>query len=254
MEYTVEAVREALGVLMIVAHNPGLGVTEIARRSGNTKARTFRFLVTLEQASFVQRDKDATTYSLGHIALVLGLAAQQQVSLTQLAERHLDALQAKFNETAGLLVRDDTESVTVAQKQCTHEVRVQGPIGRRRPLYAGASGKVLLAHAPAEVQARVLEGELHKFTAKTVTSKAKLRSELKKIAEQGYATSEGELAQDVVAVSAPVFDAGGQVLAAIGFSLPTSRAPQDLGRMIQAVRKSAAELSAELGWRPPAES
>src|SRR5688572_21110112 len=101
MEYTVAAVQEALAVLMIVAHNPGLGVTEIAKRSGNTIARTFRLLATLESASFVQRDKDATTYSLGHIALVLGLAAQEQVSITRLAEKYLDTLQARFNETIG---------------------------------------------------------------------------------------------------------------------------------------------------------
>lgn len=61
MEYTVAALREGLSVLMIIAHNPGLGVTEIGKRSGNTKARAFRMLATLEQASFIQRDTNATT-------------------------------------------------------------------------------------------------------------------------------------------------------------------------------------------------
>lgn len=249
MEYTVAAVQEALAVLMIVAHNPGLGVTEIAKRSGNTKARTYRFLVTLEQGSFIQRNKDAATYSLGHISLVLGLAAQEQVSITRLAERHLEFLQTRFNETAAVLVRDGVQSVTVAQRHCTHEVRVQGAVGRRRPLYAGASGKVLLAFAPADLQAQVLDGELQKYTSKTITNKTKLRQELKRIAEQGYAVSEGELAADVVAMAAPVFDATGSVQAAIGFSLPSGRAPDDLSKMVSAVCKSAAELSAELGWK-----
>ncbi|HET6829483.1 MAG TPA: IclR family transcriptional regulator [Ramlibacter sp.] len=252
MEYTVEAVQEALGVLMIVAHNPGLGVTEIARRSGNTKARTFRFLATLEQASFVQRDKDATTYSLGYIALALGLAAQEQVSLTRLADKHMGLLQEKFNETVGVLVRDGLESVAVAQRECTHELRVQGPLGRRRPLHAGATGKVLLAFAPPEIQERVLEGELQKFTGRTIVSKTRLRQELKRIAEQGYAMSEGEIVPDVVALSAPVFSASGQAQAALAISLPASRAPADFGRMVQAIVRSAAELSAELGWRKPA--
>ncbi|MBI2771544.1 MAG: IclR family transcriptional regulator [Burkholderiales bacterium] len=249
MDYTVEAVREALGVLMIVAHNPRLGVTEIGKRSGNTKARTFRFLVTLEEAAFVQRDKDATTYSLGHMALVLGLAAQEQVSIVKLADKYLDALQDKFNENAVLMVRDALEYVSVATRLSTHEVRVGAALGRRRPLHAGASGKVLLAFAPAQVQESVLNGELEKFTSHTITSKTRLRQELKKIAEQGYATSVSEMAADVIAVSAPVHDSTGSVQAAIGISLPANRAPADLGKLCQAVRKSAADLSAELGWK-----
>src|SRR5947209_4103559 len=145
MAYTVDAVQDALGVLMVVAQAPGLGVSEIGRRSGNTKARTFRFLATFEAAGFVQRARDAATYTLGPAALVLGLAAQDQVGLTKLAEKHLAGLAAKFNETAGILVRDGLESVVVARHESSHDVRVQGAIGRRRPLHAGASGKVLLA-------------------------------------------------------------------------------------------------------------
>jgi IclR family transcriptional regulator, KDG regulon repressor len=249
MEYTVEAVREALGVLMIVAHNPRLGVTEIAKRSGNTKARTFRFLVTLEEAAFVQRDKDATTYSLGHTALVLGLAAQEQVSMIKLAGKHLEALRDKFNEHAVLMVRDALEYVSVAMRLSTHEVRVGGNLGRRRPLHAGASGKVLLAFAPAQVQESVLNGELERFTSRTITGKTRLRQELKRIVEQGYATSVSEMAADVVAVSAPVYDSTGSVQAAMEISLPTNRAPANLGKLAQAVRQSALDLSAELGWR-----
>jgi len=251
MEYTVAAVQEALAVLMIVAHNPGLGVTEIAKRSGNTKARTFRLLATLEKASFVSRDKDSTTYSLGHIALVLGFAAQEQVGITRLADKYLDSLQSRFNETASLIVRDAGESVCIAQKHSTHEVRVQAALGRRRPMHAGASSKVLLAFAPQEVQAQVLEGDLEKITPGTLTSKTKLKQELKRIGEQGYALSTGEVARDVVAIAAPVFDNTGTVQAAIGFSIPVSRAPQDMSKLINALRQSAAELSAELGWKKP---
>lgn len=249
MEYTVAAVQEALAVLMIVAHNPGLGVTEIAKRSGNTKARTFRMLATLEQAAFVQRDRDATTYSLGPIALVLGLAAQQQVSVIRLADKYLDLLRDKFNETVGVLVRDEFESVTVAQRLSTHDVRVQTPLGRRRPLHAGASGKLLLAFAPPEVQTAVLDGELQKFSSHTITSKTRLKQELKKIHEQGYAESAGEMVSDVTAIAAPVFDASGQIQAAMSITIPTGRAPADLSKIVHVLRQNAAALSGELGWR-----
>lgn len=249
MEYTVAAVREALGVLMIIAHNPGLGVTEIGKRAGITKARTYRMLVTLEEASFVRRDKDATTYSLGPISLVLGLAAQQQVSVTRLAGKYMASLQERFNETIAVLVRDDLESVTVAQIDSTHDVRVQIPLGKRRPLYAGASGKVLLAYAPAEVQARVFEGDIVRLSPNTIVSKTKLKQEVKRIVEQGHAQSSGEIAADIVALAAPIFDADGHASSTLSMAIPVGRAPSDLSKHVQQLKASAAALSAELGWK-----
>lgn len=249
MSYTVDALQDALSVLKIVAHSPGLGVSEIARRSGYTKARTYRFLLTFEAAGFVQRQGDAATYTLGPAALVVGLAAQEQVGLTKLAEKHLEALVRKYNETAGLLVRDGLESVTVAQHSSSHEVRVQAAVGRRRPLHAGASGKVLLAFGPEDVQARVLDGPLPKLGPHTITSKARLGKELKRTQEQGYALSVSEGAADVVAVAAPVFDGSGIAVASIGLTLPTSRAPDDLSAIARGVCDAARRLSTELGWR-----
>jgi IclR family transcriptional regulator, KDG regulon repressor len=250
MSYTVEALQDALGVLRVVAQHPGLGVSEIGRRAGFTKARTFRFLATFEAAGFVQRGRDGVSYNLGPAALVIGLAAQEQVSLTKLADKHLDTLVAKHNETAVVLVRDGLESVTVAQKNSTHEVRVQSTSGRRRPLHAGASGKVLLAFGPESVENQVLEGELPKVAPQTITSKAKLKKELQRTREQGYATSVSEGAVDVVAVAAPVYASAGLVVASIGLSMPSSRAPEDLTAMARTVCEAARQLSADLGWQP----
>ncbi len=55
MAYTVDAVSEAMKLLFLVAETPDKGVTELAKLSGNTKARAFRLLTTLEQSGMVQR-------------------------------------------------------------------------------------------------------------------------------------------------------------------------------------------------------
>lgn len=248
MKYTVDAVQDALSVLMVVAQNPGLGVSEIGRLSGFTKARTFRFLATFEATGFVHRGKDATTYTLGPAALIVGAAAQEQVGVTKLAEKYLDVLVGKFNESAAVLVRDGLESVCIAQKHTTHEVRIQGAVGRRRPLHAGASGKVLTAFGPPEVEEELLKSSLPKVGPRTITSKTKLAQEIRRVREQGYATSVSEGAADVVAIAAPIFDSSGIAQASIGLSLPGSRAPDDLAQMVRAVRDAAMHLSTELGW------
>ncbi|NRF70262.1 IclR family transcriptional regulator [Aquincola sp. S2] len=248
MEYTVAAVHEALSVLMHVAHAPGLGVTEIARRSGNTKARTFRLLTTLEQSGFVQRGPTDTDYVLGPIALVLGLAAQEQVSLARLGRRHLEALGQRFDENVQIRVRDGLVSVTVVKWDSSQGVRVHSDIGVRRALHAGASGKLLLAFAPEALQQQVLDGPLERFTPQTLSQRAKLAREIAQVREQGYAVSKGEVFGGVVAAAVPVLDARGEVIAALGMSIPEVRAPADLAPHVDALTRAAQGLSRELGW------
>jgi DNA-binding IclR family transcriptional regulator len=248
MEYTVAAVQEALSVLMQVAQVPGLGVTEIARRSGNTKARAFRLLSTLERSGFVRRGPTGTDYALGPMALVLGLAAQEQVSLARLGQKHLQSLGQQFDENVQIRVRDGHDSVAIAKWDSSQGVRVHSAVGARRALHAGASGKLLLSFAPDEVQRQVLEGALERFTPATRTQRTRLARELAQIRTQGYAVSRGEVLGGVLAVAVPVLDVASQVVASLSISMPESRAPTDLSELTAQLTQTAKALSRELGW------
>lgn len=249
MEYTVAAVDEALGLLIIVGNAPGLGVTELARRSGNTKARAYRLLTTLEGRGFVQRRGDPAVYQLGNQALLMGLAAQEQVGLVTLANPHLQELLRAFNETVHLRIRDGVESVCVALAESTRDVRVGTHVGKRRPLYAGSSGKLLLAFADEDVQQHVLNGDLAKLTSNTLP-KTKLVRELAQIKAQGYAMSLGEVSAEIHSVAAPVRDASGEVIASLGISAPVGRGTEkQLKAFADKLLQRAGALSKELGYR-----
>jgi DNA-binding IclR family transcriptional regulator len=247
MQYTVAAVQEALTLLVLVARQPELGVTELANRSGNTKARAYRLLTTLEESGFIQRNGDAA-YSLGYAAVTLGLAAQQQVTLVKVAIPHLAVLGQELNENLGVLVREGIETVSVAKWDCSHELRTMNDVGRRRPLYVGASGKLLLAYAPAEIQKAVLASDLQRVTESTIVAKSKLSKDLSKALAQGYAVSDGEAVRDVIAIAAPLYDALGQVVASVALSLPKSRAPASLEGYIEHLRTTGDKISRDLGW------
>lgn len=254
MQYTVAAVQEAISLLMLVANNPNLGVTELAKRSGNTKARAYRLLTTLEECGFVQRDRGDAAYTLGYATVSLGLAAQKQVSLVKVANQHLPELGRIIDENLGVLLRDGLESVNIALWDSSHDLRPHHEIGRRRPLTAGASGKVLLAYASEELQKAVLGSELPRFTPNTIVSKSKLAKELIKVKAQGYAVSDSEAAMDVVAIAAPIFDSQGHVIASVSIAMPTSRAPKPIEKYVAPLRQTAEAISRDLGWtgQPPA--
>ncbi|RJF91935.1 IclR family transcriptional regulator [Noviherbaspirillum saxi] len=248
-DYTVDAVDKALGLLFLVAQQPGLGVTELAKRSGNTKARAFRLLETLEQGGLVQRELGNATYILGYKAFYLGAAASEQLSLARLAKRHLEEIGSCSNETVLIRIRDGLETVSIARWDSTHAVRIHSEIGNRRPLYVGASGKLLLAYAPADVQTKVLQGDMEKFTPNTITSPTKLKKELSKILTQGYAVSFAERTSDTVSIAAPVRDVSGEVIAAISITGPSTRMREEiLPKLTDTILDGARRLSRELGY------
>jgi IclR family KDG regulon transcriptional repressor len=248
MGYIVESVDEALGLLALVAQAPGLGVTELSKRSGITKARAFRLLSTLEERGFVQRQAEGASYQLGSAALLVGMAAVAQVSLVRQADKYLRELGERFNENVQVRVRDGRESVCVARWDSSHDLRIHSSIGSKRPLYAGASGKLLLAFSPDALVQEVLGADLARFTPNT-PSKTKLAQELARIRKQGYSVSIGEISAGVVSVAAPVRDGSGQVAASISIAAPSSRAADNGERFVKPLVDAARALSAELGYR-----
>jgi IclR family transcriptional regulator, KDG regulon repressor len=252
MDYTVAAVDEAIKLLFLVAGQPGLGLTELAKRAGITKARTFRLLTTLEQRDLVKRRGDPVSYCLSFQALHLGAAAHAQNDLVQSVREPIERLGRRFNETVAVRVRDGLETVSIARWESTQSLRVHGEVGQRHILYAGASSKILLAFAPPDVIEAVLAQERERFTPKTLVAKTALLAEIKRVREQGYAVSAGERVPDTAAIAVPIRDGSLDVVAALVLSLPATRMKGLEGQLLEALRTEALEVSRRLGYRPPA--
>lgn len=252
MTYTVDAVLQAMELLFLVAEEGDHGVTELARRSGNTKARAFRLLSTLEECGLVRRTQPGAGYGLGYRALTLGAAAQNQLNLLQAANEILASVGAECNESVLVRVREGVETVCIAWWDAPHAVRVHNQLGARRPLGVGASGKLLLAYAPPEVRDALLESGMTRFTERTIVERGDLGEELRRIAESGLSVSEAERTAEMVAVAAPVRDASGAVIASLSMSAPASRVSRSaLKKHADVVRRGAARLSEALGYVAP---
>lgn len=249
MTYTVEAVSAAMDLLFLVAQQPDLGVTELAKRSGTTKARAFRLLGTLEESGLVRRKEPLATYSLGYRALFIGAAAQEQVNITNLANFHLPEIGQRCKETVLVRVRDNLETVCVAWWDAPNVIRIHTQMGDRRPLYVGASGKLLLAYAPEDVQEKVLAAEREQYTANTIIKRSQLEKELKKIREQGYSVSLAEKVADTVAAAVPIRDATSKVIGSLSMTAPASRVSKEaLPHYIDILQEGAQAFSADLGY------
>ncbi|MFN8722835.1 MAG: IclR family transcriptional regulator [Rhodospirillales bacterium] len=251
MDYTITAVDRALSLLEVLAENPGVGVTELANLTGNTKSLVFRLIYTLEQRGYVIKDPSSRTYTLGYRILTLAADTQNHAALINAARPLMDELAQQVQENVNLLVRDGLHSLCVALRESPLPIRLFAQVGRRGPLHVGGGPKVLLAFAPDEVRDAVIAAGLDVHTPLTITDPDRLRTVLDTIRRTNFNESHGDLDAGSFSFAAPVFAAGGQVVAALSVAGPADRlddAKAETYRRL--VRTHAARLSDLMGHRP----
>ncbi len=231
-----------------------LGYAELLEATEINRASLHRTLGEMAEYGILVQDGQREHYRLG--PLLRSAAALAAVAgLSGTARPHLTRLRDECRETVVLAELHDTYVVPVLREDGLYEIRMNQEVGRRYPAHAGATGKVLLAHLPADERRELLERlELARLTPRTMVNRAKLRAELKRIADLGVAVTIGERVPDAVAISAPVSDASGRVVAALTIGGIASRYERDaLVADALAVMEAAATISAELGHRTSAE-
>lgn len=250
----VPAVDRAARVLgLIEAAERPLGISDLARRLEASKGSVHDVLETLRAHGLLARDDASKQYRLGPRLVRLGAAAAQGVDLAREAEPHLRRLAAETRATALLLVprpRDGRAVIVATAQPEGSAMGVAATVGGRIPLLAGASGKVFLAFdvaagaAPATLPAV--------YTERTIVDLEAIRQETAAVRHQGWAVDDREYLEGVRAVAAPVFDARGEVIAALlavglAGALTTDRLPAT----IAATTHAAAALSFAVGAPEP---
>ena len=248
----VATIERALSVLDLMAatDSDDLGVTEIARELGLSKAVVHRVLVTLVARDYLQVDVNSRRYRLGPMALVLGSAYLAQLDLRNLALPRLQELSEQTGETATFSLRNGWTRMYVDQVTPDREIKMSVAIGKAYPLHAGSSSKSFLAFLPVEEQERYLrERELTRMTDTTITDPDELQRELATVRERGYAVSLQERQAGAASIAAPILDRAGHPIAAISICGPVERFRDQLDVVPSVLLQTCGELSRLFGFR-----
>lgn len=245
----IQSVDRAVSVLEILARHGEAGVTDIADELDVHKSTAFRLLGVLENRGLVSQAQDRGKYFLGAGVLRLAGAAAVRLDISQEGAPVCRELADELGETANIAVLDDDAAVNIMQARGMASVTAQNWLGRRTPLHATSSGKVLLAYLPTTLREGLLARSLPRFTEHTVTGSAAMRAELETVFEQGFATGAEELEVGLNAVAAPVRAHDGNVIGAISVSGPVYRlAPERLPELARRTVVAAQELSRRMGY------
>lgn len=226
-EHFVQSLERGLAVIRAFGpEEPELTLSDVARRTGLTRAAARRFLLTLADLGYVR--SDGKRFALTPRVLELGYAYLSSLSLPEIAEPHLERLAAEVRESSSVSVLDGDDIVYVGRVPTSRIMRVSINVGTRFPAHATSMGRVLLAALPdAELDAYLARAELQPLTPRTITDAGDLRAELEHIREQGWALVDQELEEGLRSVAAPIRGRDGQVVAAVNVSAHASRASAD---------------------------
>lgn len=226
-----------------LSFNDILGGTQLRR------ATVHRLLADMTEHGLLSQDAQRDEYRLGPLLLSVGALAQRGTDISERALPKMELLRDQFGETIVLAELQGESVVPVRRLDGLHEMRMNQEVGRRYPAYAGATGKVLLAHLAAETLTMYLANtRLEQLTDATVSGIEELRLSLDRIRRAGVGVSRGERVPEALAISAPIFDGDGKAVNALTISGLASRWDRDRTFFAaQAVKDSGDAVSREIG-------
>lgn len=240
--YRIAAVDRVCAILNLLQESvDGVALATIAQVTGLPKSSAFRYLRTLERASYVERDADAGLFRLG-----LGFAGMQSRSLEVLRERArpwLLRLRDDLGETTNLGILDGDTLIYIDIVESHHDVRLAVPHGRHDPMHSTALGKAIAAELPESRVREILERQgMPKRSANTITTIDAYLDELVKVRMLGYAMDNMENEADGRCVAVAIM--GTRPPAAISVSAPASRFPlDDVDRVVTALADAAVRIT-----------
>ena len=230
----------------LASSDAGLGVNELARRTGVNASSASRLLATLEAGGLVERSPGGP-FRLGLKLVSLSDRVLAGVDVRDRARPWLLTLVDETGETATLSVPGADAAITVDFVPAPSSVVSMARLGRPSVPHATAAGKVMLAFGGGDA-ALSRGSELTGYTERTITDPDALVRELALVRERGIAEAIGEREPDLAAMAAPVIGRGDELVAIIGLQGPLARLPATKRRALeQPLRRAAGEVGRLLG-------
>lgn len=255
-DYSVPAVEKALDILFFLKNSEHAQstLTEIASGLGLNKSSCLMILRTLQARNLIRVDENSRKYSLGLGFLELAAVVTDQVSHISLAKPVIERLAQETHLTLFTAKRVAQDTVMILDKAEFREIAyVSFPIGQRRPITAGATGKVYLAFMDeAERESILAETGPVQYTPATITDHERLAREICQVRTSGYSVNFGEYTIGINGVAAPVFDQQANVattITAVGF--PQALHAGNIHSIGQRISAAACQLTLLLQGRFP---
>lgn len=250
--YVIPSLERAFQVLdLLAAEQKGITLAELVRRSAIPKSTLFRILLTLKKHHAVVMDESLRSYRLGSRLWELGLCFLDQSDLYQASSRYMKTLAELSGETVFMGTLEDGEVIYLRRMESPKSITVVKKLRQRVPAHCTATGMAMLAYLPKAEQDAILEEHgLTAYTDATITDSEAFRDRLAQIRREEVAVVNGEYNQELLCVSAPIFDHSQRPCASLTVAMIASQVVDQsrINTIADLVRQGARDFSREIGY------
>lgn len=242
--YMVSSLARGIKIIELLVNNESMTVSEVALALDIHRTVSHRFLATLQELGYVQKDGQSR-YRLSFRLFEMGMKTSNAFDIRQISRSFMQELARISTETVNLGQLDGLEVIIIDKIVSREVIRSDLMIGARLPLNATAQGKIFLAFLPQEESKELIDRlTFQAFTPNTITNSSKLISELEEIRSNGFAINNEELDPGVRAISAPIFSHEGRIKFTISIAgFARSMTDEKLSMLKKPIMKAAHEMS-----------
>jgi DNA-binding IclR family transcriptional regulator len=254
-QQSIQSVDSAVEIIrVLVAAGRALTLKEIAEAVGMTPSNTHRYMVSFTKAGLVVQEPESACYDLGPAAIHWGLAAMARTDAVTVASKVMTELRAEIDMPVTLAIWTPEGPTTIRWMDASQPLTVNVKPGTRSPLLTSASGRVFLAYQDEHPLRPVLAAELKARRARkepVLVTPEEVQQLQDEVRRHGLGRVRGERVAGIHALSAPIFNAHGELalsIAAVGLERLFDSSYD--GPIARAVRAAADRASSLLGHQP----
>lgn len=223
-----------------------LTASQAGERCGMTRTAARRYLLTLQHLGYVATD--GKLFWLTPRVLRLGQSYLESARLPRVVQPFLQRVTAGTNEISYVSVLDGDDIVYVARNGSNRTMNTGFVLGSRVHAHVTAAGMLMMALRETEwLESWFADHELKAYTSHTIASKDRMRLELARIRQQGWAVSEQQLELNYRGIAVPLKDHHGDLVGAVSVSMPMNHeSTEDAVRRVLAVLQETARAMRNL--------
>ena len=247
----LQSVTNALAILRLFEGGvTDLGVSEISRQLGISKATAFRLVSTLAAEGFLDQSPAHHKYYLSPIYLHLAQQVQHRILDRTNAVPYIQKLAETVQESVHLFEFFHLQAICIQEADGGRFSLSNIKTGSIMPLHSTASGKAMLALRKGSDTENFFRGKerFEQFTSNTITDPAALREDLEQIRVKGYAVEHEECIEGMSSLAVPIFNFLGDAIFALDISSATTRMKRNQDYYLAELQKTAAAISKTMGY------
>lgn len=244
----VSSVLKVFNILQALGEDKNHDLSELSQRLMMSKAKTIHFLETMTTLGYVT--KQGEDYTLTLKLFELGSKTLEYIDLETIADKEMRLISELTGEAIHLGVLEEDSFVHTHKIDAQYNLITHSDIGRPRPLYSTAIGKMLLSGLENHAVRELLKNtRFIKFTGNTMETVEQVVEALETIRVQHYSEGLEEQEHGIRCLAAPIYDRMGNIIAGLSISTPTIRYDQTTKlQYIEMLHTSCARISEQLGY------